>query len=331
VKLNSIQVLRGLAASAVMLYHVDKSLFPYGWAGVDLFFVISGFVMAKIELNQTPRRFFLKRLIRILPLYWLATTAMFIFVNYFHMFGGRSYTLIDLFKSLCFVPYATGSGDVWPIVVPGWSLNYEMFFYAIFALALFAPGALWMTMTALASAVVAGVVMDPQGPLLSTWTSLMLIEFAAGCLVARCTWIDPRVGSILIPSSVVYLITMLWVSGLDPTSPWGRVVVFGGAALFLVLGSLLLEECSKKLFAIQPLVTLGDISYSLYLLHSFAFALVLKWAGQTVCAKLTGCLVAVSIAYFSWVAVERRFGGLLKWIAAHSKIRTTTAGLNIRA
>ena len=115
---------------------------PYfGASGVDLFFVISGFIMVVTTSRTefTPQKFFLLRSIRVVPLYWLATLAWIAYKVFEHSFQGVYPAAIA--KSLLFIPYSSPGfpRGVWPILANGWTLNYEMFFYALFALSLAAP------------------------------------------------------------------------------------------------------------------------------------------------------------------------------------------------
>ena len=102
-----------------------------GQAGVDVFFVISGFIMWTVTSTETaPHVFLLRRVIRIVPLYWVATVIMAI-----HQKASFSAVL----KSLCFIPFFGEKGLIWPVLVPGWTLNYEMFFYLLVCVTLLLP------------------------------------------------------------------------------------------------------------------------------------------------------------------------------------------------
>jgi exopolysaccharide production protein ExoZ len=142
-KLENLQVLRGAAALMVCVFHsrvflngVDVKygdiLFGKGAIGVPLFFIISGFIMVyttKVSENHFSdfRTFITKRIIRIVPLYYIATLAIIVLFKKYEFFGKSSTKLI---QSLLFVT------DGWPPLFVGWSLNYEMLFYFIFGIAL---------------------------------------------------------------------------------------------------------------------------------------------------------------------------------------------------
>ena len=155
-QIRSIQALRAIAALLVTLGHLEHEaaslpaattgyapiLVDLTGAGVDLFFVISGFVMvyASHDLFATPdaaRRFLTRRIARIVPIYWLVTTLFLAIMAASHVLSSAPPTWSEIAKSYLFVPYMPHGGEVMqPVYKLGWTLNYEMFFYAVFALAL---------------------------------------------------------------------------------------------------------------------------------------------------------------------------------------------------
>jgi exopolysaccharide production protein ExoZ len=154
---HHIQALRGIAASLVVLSHaldviVEHRILPewfrpvgfsIGGLGVATFFVISGFIMVTISYDDfgsfsKSLRFARRRLIRIVPTYWIATLVAFALYQIAPL--SRKPSVTELAKSLTFVPYPTEPGmDMQPVLGQGWTLNYEMFFYALFTIALILP------------------------------------------------------------------------------------------------------------------------------------------------------------------------------------------------
>ena len=138
---DSIQILRAVAALAVVVFHAGQRVavpFGVGQAGVDIFFVISGFVMWIVSDNgKTPIEFIRARILRIVPLYWVATLLMAVGA-WLGLFPRMRVAWDDLLASLFFVPYYSLSStkEIVPVLRQGWTLNYEMFFYVSFALAL---------------------------------------------------------------------------------------------------------------------------------------------------------------------------------------------------
>jgi len=133
-----LQYLRAYAALLVVFFHAAvnaQSGFIVGEAGVDIFFVLSGFLMWRITNEQTAALAFLRnRIRRIVPVYWIASLLVFVLAE----LGLTSRIVADLghlLASLFFIPYK-GPGGVYPILIVGWTLNYEMFFMPYSRLAL---------------------------------------------------------------------------------------------------------------------------------------------------------------------------------------------------
>lgn len=134
-KMESIQVLRFIAAISIILYH--SSLFgEHGYLGVDILFIISGYVIMKAtELNKP--YFLLRRFIRIVPLYWISTFLLFGILYVAPELSIMSEASLDnLVKSLLFIPIAIPGGYNVPLLGVGWTINYEIYFYILFSLCL---------------------------------------------------------------------------------------------------------------------------------------------------------------------------------------------------
>jgi len=160
-----------------------------GKSGVDVFFVISGFVMvhSSQRLYGRPgarRLFVLRRIVRVVPMYWLATLALLAWSLRTHAPPWDGATIAS---SLAFMPYPSlgNHGAVIPFLVPGWTLNYEMLFYLVFALCLARSGVLTVARVAgvLLVAVVLGMVAALPLPL-SAWANPITLEFVAGMAIA---------------------------------------------------------------------------------------------------------------------------------------------------
>lgn len=194
-----IQYMRGVAALMVVWHHARgqlpglSALLPNGFGahGVDLFFVISGFIMVltTTSTETTPWRFLKRRLVRVVPLYWLVTLALVVLTMVSpNLLNTVKPTPSTTLMSLLFIPHISvgNPGMPWPILVPGWTLNYEMFFYAMFALSLFAPKPLAWLLSALVALVGVGWLLGPfESPISKTYTSPLLLEFAAGACIGR--------------------------------------------------------------------------------------------------------------------------------------------------
>ena len=132
---DSIQALRGLAALFVVFQHVR--FLNFGAFGVDIFFCISGF-MIMFTTEKSTKYFFRKRLVRILPLYYLMTLGTYLSLLLFpSMFQQTRHDFSYLVKSLLFIPFDIGSGAIQPLVRIGWTINCEMLFYLLFFISSF--------------------------------------------------------------------------------------------------------------------------------------------------------------------------------------------------
>src|SRR5262245_15423733 len=139
--LYNLHLLRVIAALSVVYFHTTSVAglnLPYdvGSRGVDVFFVISGFIIAYIGTSK-PEQFLRRRLIRVVPFYWAATLCVFALVAVApRFFRSTNANVPHLLMSLLFVPHESVAGEMHPTLVLGWSLNFEMFFYVTFAAAL---------------------------------------------------------------------------------------------------------------------------------------------------------------------------------------------------
>ena len=300
-QIGSIQILRALAASMVVLAHAqDDAAFAAGkvglafarsnllpWvAGVDLFFVISGFIMvhAAQRLFATPgaaRSFLTRRAIRIVPLYWLATAIALVTAALLARTGqARLPSVPEIVTSLGFIPFARFSdGVARPIVALGWTLNYEMFFYVVFAAFLFLrrEAAIAAGTATLALLVVIGLVAQPAATAPAFWSDPIVLEFALGMGIALA-WRHgvrlPRAAALALGAAAIAGLALdlarmrdVAVYGVDP-SGLPRLLACGVpmAALF---ASVVLAQPTPRTEGrrLAPLLLLGDASYALYLFH----------------------------------------------------------------
>jgi exopolysaccharide production protein ExoZ len=290
-----IQILRGIAATAVIFSHFQSSLFKIfgpdvstltmhtGSAGVDLFFVISGFVMVYASERLfgqagASRTFLLHRVVRIIPLYWLATTVYLVLALVVPRFG-KSYTSGLIVASYLFVPFAH-EGYVQPVVGQGWTLNYEMFFYVLFAVALFGTRRTAVAICALALCgyVAIGHLIGPLPLALRYWSSPIVLEFVLGTglalLYREGVKLPKSVGVALmaIGFAAIFVLSAL-VAGDDSY----RMLTWGVPSALVIAGATL-SEFSPTSALWRPAVLVGDASYALYLFHFFPVRGVLYFA-----------------------------------------------------
>jgi exopolysaccharide production protein ExoZ len=324
-KILSIQYLRGAAALMVVFFHADGmalEYFNFGWppfgaAGVDMFFVISGFIMWITTASEraTPVSFIVGRIVRIVPLYWAVTLLLYggwlIFRD-----PATVPSIWNLMRSLLFIPFVSPrTGDIQPLLIAGWTLNFEMFFYAVFAcgLLLARRHRAVFVCTVLGVLVTSGLWFHPSGPIALTYTSPLLIEFMIGCLLGvmyECKALPrPAVALFLLVVGSGLLLGSETLSAADLSS--GRFFNWGLPAFLIVTGALGLESMLKHL---RLPALLGDASYSIYLTHGLALAMVKNVflhlgtsSGPTAIAAfaLTGCVVSVLIGIAVFHFVEK--------------------------
>lgn len=293
-RLDIVQVMRAVAAIMIVALHADVSweftLFPLHLlrlgGGVDLFFVISGFVIvyaSRPYFAATGGRsaFLLRRFLRIVPLYWFALTLRLAVIA--TLLGAKAFPPLQaILTSYLFIPYdSMGYGDAYPFPIfdLGWTLNYEMFFYIVFAAFIFLPleRAVLTTAGVLFAAVMIGSTFDLGLPF-SFWFQPIILEFVAGMFLAllflRGVRLPPLLGlATALCGLAIWMLTDLNSIGFqcDPGCySFSRLLVFGGGAILLMAAATLTRNIALPRFA-QPLAKLGDSSYALYLLHPFIF------------------------------------------------------------
>jgi len=286
--IHSIQSLRGIAAIAVMLLHYNEfisishdsifgKILPGAAWGVDLFFIISGFVASYTIKNDATgfkygSSYLIKRFIRIAPLYYILTILSF---------GSDKTAWINSVKSILFIPIG---GDFGPAyggaqIGQGWTLNYEMFFYLIISIS-FAFGKLkWLFLTSFLFLIIGiAFILSPRninfliyGPsftisYLSMATHPIILEFVSGVFLGLYY---PKMSNNLTPQQIILCaigITIFIYNAM--VQKWvGHGLQGWGFPSFLILLSLLkLEKCGYS-FKTKTLSILGAYSYSIYLLH----------------------------------------------------------------
>jgi peptidoglycan/LPS O-acetylase OafA/YrhL len=339
-------MLRALAALLVLLYHlVNTSAFGWtdpsgnlqqpaalisaiGFAGVDLFFVISGLVMVLTCYDRFGRgdewtQFLKRRVARIYPLYWLATLGVLAVCWVQPELAAREKFAWPTFvQSLLLWPQPQ-----YPIVAVGWTLTYEMFFYLAFAALLVLPRrwllwelGVWAAITLLMFA----MHNDPQHRLtpdghlaLPLYASPLALEFIAGCVIG---WLARRGQSAWAATAAAAGAAGLVAGGgyvgmkfpIDAHYGLVRAGVFGGAAALLVYGAVGLER--RGWFSIpRRAVFWGDASYSTYLTHMYVLWLVAAaWpslgrsaAGGPWMATLIGVAACSAASAMCHCAIER--------------------------
>jgi exopolysaccharide production protein ExoZ len=325
----TVQALRAIAALLVVAFHaVDAwslrvlgrsadTVWPNGSAGVDIFFVISGLVMVisanGIADRQGAWRIFLhQRIIRIVPLYWIMTTAKVIAVLALPALVMR--TRLDLpyvVGSYLFLPVTDSMGSMFPVLPVGWTLNYEMLFYLLVAVAL----ALRRPILLIATPVLAVFALDSIGGGLGGFANTIVVEFLFGVLIGTAVRHGRRLpfwpAVSLLGLGFVFIVTLPVVTGILRPITWGL------PAACIVAGAVALEDQLSGMIP-RSLRNAGDASYSIYLMHPFVIPVVFLvvartlpetlWLPATICA---GLLASIGIGRIGFIWIERP---LLRWL-----------------
>lgn len=301
---QNIQALRGIAALFIVLEHVR--FLNCGAFAVDIFFCISGF-MIMFSTHKGTKHFFAKRLIRILPLYYLITLFTYLILLLFpDMFAVTSPNIAFLIKSLLFIPFDIGGGAIQPLVRIGWTVNCEIFFYLLFRIAMRISHRFrgLICSILLAGVVLAAQLLPDYSVVLSFYGNPVMLEFILGILCyyaamglyrLRQTGKLPG-GCLLLSFSAAagiflgFLVTKPFANTLG----FRRPLIWGIPAAILVLAFFVSEFYMTFPAA---LVKLGDISFSLYLLHYYPVTLLdRKFFDFSVCSPKAMLGVAIALA-----------------------------------
>jgi exopolysaccharide production protein ExoZ len=274
-----IQVLRFLAAFAVVAFHAwgvapegykipgnaAAFVLSHGGRGVDLFFVISGFIIYYATHRATPDagQFLRRRIERIVPLYFVVTLAVTLLgVTLPDMFGTPDwFTVRHVLKSLAFISFTDGET---PVVYVGWSLEYEMYFYLAAALLMALTENVWRNIVVLFSVLAilgqgpgAAAAMGPY----AFFTDPLILEFVLG-VIAGIAFVKGRIEWPVLAAAACAVVVVL---AADPAS---RVITSGLPSACLVAAAAFASR--RRVAPSWPeraLARLGDASYSIYLVQ----------------------------------------------------------------
>jgi exopolysaccharide production protein ExoZ len=321
-RIGHLQQLRAIAALMVVLQHARFPHYPawkgdtFGLLGVDLFFVISGFVIYWVTRRETSfRRYLVRRIVRIVPLYWMLTLLMAAAVLLApQLFKQTVFDLVHFLQSLAFVPAFNPNrpDEIQPLLTPGWTLNYEFFFYLSFGFVFFLcrklPSRLFLFTALFLALVIAGQVFAPKNPAVLTYTSPKLLEFLAGIWIG--VWINNGTALPGRRGALMFLLAGWLCLLFEPLLfGWGALL---GAGM-VVLGAVALERVWP--IKNQTMEFLGDASYSIYLTHVLALgALRMGWLRvpalngmpfEPVAFMLVGIVLSACVGSLTYLAVER--------------------------
>jgi len=331
-------VLRAFAAVAVVVFHTGfafPTMRPFGSFGVDVFFVISGYIMARIldpESDSSSDFFFRRRVLRIVPPYWFFTILLFVAaLKVPQLMGATQATGVDLLKSLLFIPFSKGNGLIQPLLFIGWSLNYEMYFYLALAVGLLIhkKWASWVGAGLVVATMLACLPFAGTSVVAKFYSRDLVLEFLLGIVSYYICRAVPdatakRWRGVALAVCLASGFWLIAVQGWLPEMHVTRVLTLGIAALLLVTSASLLSQSGWDT-RLGWLVLIGDASYVLYLIHPYCeysldrfFGARLHWLkSQTVTGMLIGVgsslLLAIVVHLYGERPVvkilNRRFGG----------------------
>ncbi|MBX9866561.1 MAG: acyltransferase [Burkholderiales bacterium] len=343
IQIEWLQSLRGVAAVGVVLYHyLGKTvetgkysyLFGIGRYGVPLFFIISGIVMYISVLNYQPQlksvvKFLINRLIRIWPLYFIATFIQ----NSDKVFS------VDMLKSMMFYPLRHGDIILGPPVLSlqGWTLNFEMYFYLIFALALFFKHRIFIVsiwsffvLIVLPKILTGGFIFSfyivKYPPLEPVYLNLIMLPFILyflfGCFIGKVYLINNNFNNsdhwlrkakyLIKPLLVLSMFIFVYASYVSYITQ----SVVSGIGLLATILLLLTVVFGEKLRIInvppRVLLLLGNMSYSIYVWHSLPMTLLSLDTDFSIIKFIFSISLTLIISYVSYLLIEVKLTKFLK-------------------
>ncbi|WP_382307726.1 acyltransferase family protein [Herbiconiux sp. UC225_62] len=355
-KYDGIQTLRFVAALLVVITHstfyagerLDTSIqtWHFGEVGVDIFFVISGFVMMISTGSLVGRKdgwkfFGMRRLVRIVPMYWIATTVKL--ATLVALPGAVLHAQLNpgnIALSYLFLPSRNVDGQVEPLLGVGWTLTFEMFFYFIFTVALLLKAKpIWFCGIVLSVFAIGTVFRGDDWPPAAVYFNPIILYFLVGMVIGQ--WTQDR--SFVRLSIWMGYIVVLWaaIPALDGTFSTNDVEKFirhvGVAALLLAV------VMAEPLLAGRipgPVIYMGDASYSLYLFHPLLAPLVpvvlavvgLKVGWLSVTLSVVGVVIAAALIFrFVERPITRVLQARLPYVRRHSPATVEPAPTSGRA
>lgn len=333
----SIQVCRGLATILVVLGHLHgielkycttdlMRPFDHGALGVDLFFVISGFVITAVTTGKfhSPRNagiFLYHRVARIYPILWIFTT---IAVAAYYLLPRLSQSgwnhAVSIVSSYTLIPSQRPM-----LLLQAWTLSYELYFYlAVFLLMLLTPERIAQRLLLLwGIAIIAlklWIGLSPSA-IIQLLISPTALEFIAGGMLFqlyRQHRLPRAAGPLLLVASAIWLTVIIAYSNQAHSgqavwitdAPWPRPILYGTFSTLFLLGAVELERHHLVRFP-PALEALGDWTYSVYLAHLFVLELIGRLAfrffhlhNSILLIDLISLPAAIFVGYLSYRYLE---------------------------
>ncbi|WP_431222589.1 acyltransferase family protein [Serratia sp. L9] len=335
---HGITALRAIAASVVLIVH-SSALLSFNHEisklviltniGVDIFFIISGFIITYAHWNdfgrgaQGVKGFIRKRFVRIYPMYLLFTliTALALFMMPQLFFSLKS-SFELLFSSLLFLPSKMANGDVTLLLAVAWTLSYEVAFYAIFSIAMLFNRRMALVVTSVALIAWSSLSLIQQDNYISNYFFTTLpIEFLVGmiiCIIFKTSSsipsIAPLTSGVLVVIAIITLYYLFFIAGFDTSELRSntRFIYFGIPALIIFI-SFFNTPYSKKSTIRKVVEVIGSASYVTYLSH-FLIIGVIKFIMKVIpgtqqlplaITVIASCIICTVAGVFIHIYIEK--------------------------
>jgi peptidoglycan/LPS O-acetylase OafA/YrhL len=345
-RIDNIQALRGISILFIVLVHLiamdikfgrGDRIFPdflfIGTFGVDLFFVISGFVLvaARREGFQRPfsvLHFFYNRLSRIYPLYWFyCAMILAVFLVLPEWIPALRENRTSIVASLLLLPQ-----NVFPFLPVAWALVHVIYFYCVFTIFMLTSEKqmtnlliLWAFLVMIGNLSYKYGLFSQPTPIMKLITSPLTMEFIAGCVIAKLIkgGMKSFGGTVMIVGAALLITGNGLYYAADPgKSPrdWLRVAILGIPSILMVYGAVTMELSSKRLFP-RWIRFIGDASYSIFLSHTIVLLPIGRlWAMFfSIPGKIDNILiiaamavVALCVGIGSYLTIERLLSSIFK-------------------
>jgi len=293
-QLNLLQAFRGFAAIIVVIHHICGSskeyfkiilfndFFKSGWNGVDFFFVLSGFIITYVHIDDIKKQtnitmFFFKRLIRIYPIYWLISTIALLSI----LITGKLNIQTDylhIIKSYFLIQHEIG-----PFLGVAWSLIYEVFFYIAFGFFIIIGYKyakyvipIWFIITLILNLTNSHLIEH-------IYFSNFILEFLMGCFIcyvyySKLNKIIPHANLILASGIILFIFTWIlsYFSTFALKSSLESRLLYGIASSMIILGAALVDS-KKPAMVNKYFLSIGNASYVMYLIHPLFLAAIYKY------------------------------------------------------
>ena len=330
-QLEIVQLLRALGCVMIALYHLPSGYFlkpdQSGFV-LAVFFTISGFFLIE-GISKTTKNYFRKKIIRIVPLYWLLTLIIF-FAEMIKpgLVSDNAVTLEMFVKSMFFIPYYSSQNNIFPVLSVGWTLIIEFFVYIVYYLCFFVSKKLFSNNKRyeMISVLLYGIIMlcgailknvlEIHNPFMEVWGSKYQWSFIMGMIIHFLSSEGRRAqkaqhNSILISYGCVAGLLFVFILYSYFVS---YISVFVAGIVVCVCLCMFNEIRVPKLF-----VLLGNVSFSFYLVHKFVIGVVLKLMpyiklSGIVAELMAGCLVVIvsfGVSYVLYILIEKKFSSFL--------------------